>query len=308
MQCPTCGDATSPALDECARCFTPLGQPAVNPGLPTYAVRGLGRAASIAVGAAALLYLPAALFPLVGMQIARTATEQGDRDLLLGAVLAEVALTVPYLLAILVASVLVIIWTWRVRKNIDAFPGALPSLSSGWAIAGWLVPFANFVVPARVVANVARDSLWRRSTPGLVVVWWAAWLAFTIGDRVVAKNDDRRYAELTELPRNEAEFQTYVRYYQETIGPRLIPAVACVVAGVAFIVLIRRISAAQQDRISRAPGAWPYHHPGWPTPGAPVGYAPPPAQPVTGSSPQVATDSTVASPPVPPPAGGTIGA
>lgn len=302
MQCQTCGDGPSPAFDECQRCRTPLGHPAVWPGVSTYAVRGLGTAASIAVGAATLLYLPPALFPIVGMAVARSAAEQLDRDLLMVAAVAEILLHVPYLLAALTAGVLLIIWTWRARKNLDAFPGARPTMGPGWAIAGWLVPLANFVVPARVVASVARDSLWRRSAGGLVGVWWAAWLVFLFADRIVSKRDEQRYLRLTELPRNDAEFQTYVRYYQDAIGPRLVPLLACLAAGISLIVLIRRISAAQQDRIARAALAWPVHA-GRQAPGAPLGYPPEP----TGPSHQGPADPTVASPQAPPGAGGTIG-
>ncbi|GAA4577773.1 hypothetical protein GCM10023176_51940 [Micromonospora coerulea] len=303
MRCQTCGDETSPAFADCQRCGTPLGQPAVTPALPTYAVRGLGTAASIAVGAATLLYLPGALFPVIGAQMARRAADQRDTDLLLGAVVADGMLALPYLVAFLAGSVLVIIWTWRARKNLDAFPGALPSSSPAWAIAGWLVPLINLVVPPRVMANIARDSLWRRSTPPLVGLWWAAWLLFTFADRVVSRSEDRRYGELAETPRDPAEFQAYVDYYQDGTGGRVVPAVACLVAAVSLILLIRRISAAQQDRIARAASAWSGYpgHPAWPTPGAPVpspGVAPAyPAQPITGPSPQV-----------PPVAGGTIGA
>ncbi|WNM41094.1 DUF4328 domain-containing protein [Micromonospora halotolerans] len=311
MHCQTCGDALSPADNECPRCGTLPGQPAVLPGVSTYAVRGLGTAAAIAVGAATVLYLPGALFSLVGLRIARAAAEQADRDLLMGAAVAEVLLVLPYLIALLVAAVLVIVWTWRARKNIEAFPGAQPPLGAGWAIAGWLVPIANFVVPARVMASVARNSTWRRSTPLLVGVWWAAWLVFTVGDRIVSRNEEQRYARLTEWPRNDVEFGTYVHYYQDALGPRLIPVVAVLVAGFSFVVLIRRISAAQQDRIARAVPVWPAH-PGWPHPGAVVpapGAAPGhPAQPVTGVPPQVATAPSVTSPQVPPGAGGTIGA
>ncbi|KAB1914816.1 DUF4328 domain-containing protein [Micromonospora sp. AMSO31t] len=292
MHCQTCGDALSPADNECPRCGTLPGQPAVLPGVSTYPVRGLGTAAAVAVGAATVLYLPGALFPLVGVRVARAAAEQADRDLLIGAAVGEGLLVLPYLVALLVAAVLVIVWTWRARKNIEAFPGAQPALGPGWAIAGWLVPIANFVVPARVVANVARNSLWRRNTTVLVGVWWAAWLVFTIGDRIVSQREEQRYARLTEWPRNDVEFGTYVRFYQDALGPRLIPV-------------------AQQDRIARAVPAWPVH-PGWPLPGAvlPAPAAAPgyPAQPVTGVSPQVASAPSVTSPQVPPGPGGTIGA
>ncbi len=311
MHCQTCGDAVSPADNACPRCGTLPGQPAVLPGVSTYAVRGLGTAAAVAVGAATVLYLPGALFPLIGVRIARAAAEQTDRDLLMGAAVAEVLLVLPYLVALLVAAILVIVWTWRARKNIEAFPGAQPALGPGWAIAGWLVPIANLVVPARVVASVARNSMWRRSTPVLVGVWWAAWLVFIVGDRIVSRSEEQRYAQLTEWPRNDVEFGTYVRFYQDALGPRLIPVVAVLVAGLSFVVLIRRISAAQQDRIARAVPVWPAH-PGWPLPGAvlpaPGTASGHPTQPVTGVSPQVATAPSVTSPQVPPAPGGTIGA
>lgn len=266
MRCQTCGDATSPAYDECQRCATPLGLPAVLPGRPTYAVRGFGLAAAVAVGVATLAYLPGALFPLVGMRVAQSAAARRDGDLLLGAVVAEGLFAVLHMVTFLVAGVLVIIWTWRVRRNLDAFPGALPSLGPAWAVAGWLVPFANLVVPARVLANVARDSLWRRRTPPLVALWWAAWLVLLFVDATVNKLDNDRYVELAETPRSRAEFTAYADHYRQALGPRLVPALVCLVAGVSFVVLIRRISAAQQDRLAKAAPAWPgwSAHPGWP--------------------------------------------
>ncbi|MFE9869483.1 DUF4328 domain-containing protein [Micromonospora sp. NPDC005686] len=295
MHCQTCGDATSPAYEECQRCGTRVGQPAVTPGAPTYGVRGLAVASAFAVGAATLCYLLTVLSPLVGVRMARSAAEQLDRDVLLGAVLAEVLITLPYLLALLTAGTLVVIWTWRTRKNLDAFPGAVPNLSPAWAIAGWLVPLVNLVVPARVLADLLRNSVWRRQS-WLVGVWWVSWLVFLIGDRFVARAEQQRYDRLTELPRNDVEFGTYVRFYEQALAPRLVPAVACLVAGIAFIVLIRRISSAQQDRLARAVPAWPGQqawpgHPGWAAPVAPV----PPAPSATSTQ-------------IPPGPGGTIGA
>ncbi|MFJ8577045.1 DUF4328 domain-containing protein [Micromonospora sp. NPDC093277] len=301
MRCHTCGDETSPSDNECQRCNTPHGQPAVTPGVPTYSVRGIGLAASIAVGAAAVLYVVVALFPLVGAVLARRAADRHDPDVLLGAVLVEMAFTLPFLLAYVTAAVLVIIWTWRARKNLDAFPGALPHLGAGWAIAGWLVPFANFVVPCRVVANIARDSLWKRFTPDLVLVWWVAWLGFSLGERFVSRRDDQAYARLPEQPVSDADFEEYVDFYQGVLGWHLVPLIACLVAAVSLIVLVRRISTAQQGRIALGAPAWPAH------PGVPLGYGYP-AQPVIAPSPQVATDPTGTSPKVPPGSGGTIGA
>ncbi|MGW3893146.1 DUF4328 domain-containing protein [Micromonospora chokoriensis] len=281
MRCQTCGDATSPEHNDCQRCYTPLGQPAVTPGLPTYRVRGIGLAARVAVGATAVLYLAVALSPLIGMVLGRQAMANDDPDLLLGAVIigavAALAMTVVHL----TAAVLVIIWTWRARKNTDTFPGALPTLGSGWAIAGWLVPFANFVVPARVVAGVARDSLWLRFTPTLVGVWWCSWLVFSVGERLSSRADDRAYEKLPETPFNDAGYQAYVDYYQDSLLRNALPALGCVIAAVTLILLIQRISAAQEARIARATPQWPTA-PVWPAQTWPAAQ---PAQPAPAAQP-----------------------
>ncbi|MEU8296745.1 DUF4328 domain-containing protein [Micromonospora sp. NPDC048909] len=305
MQCQTCGDATSPTFNECQNCHTPLGQPAVTPGLPTYSVRGIGLAASIAVGATAVFFLLKQLFPIYARGLIERAAADQDADRLFAMVLAEVVLSIPFALAVLTASVLVIIWTWRARKNTDAFPGALPSMKPGWAIAGWLVPFVNFVVPALVVGSIARDSI-RRSVGGLVGLWWIAWLVFSVGERVVNLKNEVAAATLPESPTSAAHFQAWVDHYQQQVGRNLVPALACLVAAVTFIVLVQRISAAQQDRIARAAPAWSIV-PGMQLPPGTPGMPARP-QPVTAPSPQVQAGATPVSPPAPPASGGTIGA
>ncbi|MEU1241504.1 DUF4328 domain-containing protein [Micromonospora parva] len=256
MRCQTCGDAISPEHDECQRCYTPVGQAAITPGLPTYRVRGIGLAARIAVGATAVLYLVVALFPLVGMALARQAKVDNDPELLVAVLIMQVVSSLPMVVAYLTAAVLVIIWMWRARKNTDAFPGALPTLGAGWAIAGWLVPFANLVVPARVMAAVARDSLWRRFTPTLVAVWWSSWLVFSLGERLVSRLDDGAYNKLPETPTTDGGYQQYVDYYRDSLLRNIVPSVACVVAAVTLYLLIQRISAAQEARIARALPVW----------------------------------------------------
>ncbi|MEV0156708.1 DUF4328 domain-containing protein [Micromonospora sp. NPDC050686] len=303
MLCRTCGDTLSPVAPECPRCDGPQDRRAVLPGLPTYRVRGIGLAASIAVGATAGVFLLTALLPLLGWALAERAAAERRFEPLLGQVLAELVGSLLFVLAYVTAAVLVIIWSWRARKNTDAFPGALPTLGAGWAIAGWLVPFANFVVPARVVAGIARDSLPRRRAPALVAVWWAAWLLFSFGERIVAQVEQRRSAGLAEDPVTSADFQAYADHYRDILAVRLAPAVAGLVAAVAFAVLVRRISVAQQDRIGRGTPAWPVI-PGMTLPPGAAGHP----LPVVTPSPQVTAPHTPVSPPVPPVAGGTIGA
>jgi hypothetical protein len=94
--------------------------------------------------------------------------------------------------------VLIIIWMYRLAKNAEAQGRRGARLTPGWAIAGWLIPLANLVLPVLM----AQD-LWRASDPGthteygasdwrrakgsaLIGCWWAAhivssMLAFRIG-------------------------------------------------------------------------------------------------------------------------------
>ncbi|WP_175440110.1 DUF4328 domain-containing protein [Micromonospora nigra] len=215
-------------------------------------VRGVGRAASVAVAATTLfLLLTVAVQPVNALLAERAADSLDSEAFLLTAGVLDLAAGLLYLVAFLVAVVLVIVWTWRARTNLDAFPGTGPTNSGGWAIAGWLVPFVNFVMPHRVVANIARESLWRLSTPLLVHLWWGAWLVFLLAERFIARSSVAEYEALP-FPQTSADFRAYADHYASATGEYLVPAVFCVVAGVSLIVLIHRISAAQTARITRS--------------------------------------------------------
>ncbi|RIV34454.1 DUF4328 domain-containing protein [Micromonospora radicis] len=251
MRCHTCDTETDPRTRECPRCRTPIGAPALHPGARLHPVEGVGRAAAVAVGAVVLASLGVPTVQLVNVLLARQAAGAADGDeLLLVAGLLELGVGLALTVALLVAAVLVIIWSWRARSNLDAFPGAGPTLASGWAIAGWLVPFVNLVVPYRVVANIARESLWRLSTPWLVKLWWGAWLGYLLTDRISSRSTIEEFDALP-YPQTSADFEAYVDYYATTSGTYLLPTLACVLAGVPLIVLIRQISAAQTARIAR---------------------------------------------------------
>ncbi|MFG2099037.1 DUF4328 domain-containing protein [Micromonospora echinaurantiaca] len=218
-------------------------------------MRPIGLAAPVAVGVSALCYLLLSLALLAVPALSEDAPEQDASHAALVALVASGVLGVLYLLSFVAAGVLVIIWTYRARRNLDAFPGNRADLSAGWAIAAWLVPLANLVMPFVVLAELARDSLWRERTPPLVGVWWAGWLSFTIGDRV--------YSLMNEPP----------------LFWSVLPALGCLVAGGSLVILVVRISSAQETRIARGRPAW-----------------------------SVLPGMTVTSPSVAPPAGGTIGA
>ena len=50
-------------------------------------------------------------------------------------------------LVALAIFVLLIIWLYRAAKNNEALGRQNPRLGPGWAIGGWFIPLANFVIP-----------------------------------------------------------------------------------------------------------------------------------------------------------------
>jgi hypothetical protein len=87
-------------------------------------------------------------------------------------------------------AVLVIIWSWRAAKNLEVLGRPDPTLSPGWAIGGWFIPFANYVLPFLVFADLWRageasvpwgDRGWKRVHIGTqVIAWWIAFVASSL--------------------------------------------------------------------------------------------------------------------------------
>ncbi|MGI5212186.1 DUF4328 domain-containing protein [Plantactinospora sp. CA-290183] len=251
MRCHTCAAEVAAGRSDCDTCFTPVGQPPVRPDVRTYSVRVPGLAASVAVALAMLAAAAALLSPALGARLARRAERDGDIAALDQAAYLETVLGLGQIALVLAAAVLVIIWFYRAYRNLDAFPGAGSRLAAGWAIGGWFVPVVNLVVPFRVMADVARGSLWRLTTPALVWVWWLSYLVYLGADRLVARADLAAYMALPH-PSRPGGFAAYVDYYDRALLVNLVPLVAGVVAAASFVLLALRISRAQEARIDLA--------------------------------------------------------
>jgi hypothetical protein len=145
---------------------------------------GLGTAVSVALGVLCLLEVlqfvtrlnqTDVLYKLRSDPLSVSLTKATQADHL-------VALTSGlWLLAWIPTVVLFLVWLYRARKNVEFFAPRFQRLSPGWAIGGWFIPFANLVLPYRVVSDVALDSRperpERRHTTRLVLGWWLCWLA-----------------------------------------------------------------------------------------------------------------------------------
>jgi hypothetical protein len=263
MPCTTCGQPFTGRA--CPTCGIAAGPPGLWPGAHTRAVRGVGYAAATAVGVVVALNSAVGLFPVVGRAMAVGARETFDVDALNRAVVIEGILAMAALTGLLVAGVVVIVWLHRACKNLDAFPGATAGLRAGWAIGGWFVPLANLIIPCRVMANLARNSL-GRGVGALVGLWWAGWLVSGILGQVVGRRDAAAYEALPGELFDPADFDPYVAYYEGALVRNLLEVATFAAAGLALIVLIVRISRAQEERIARgeAPTDPPHPAAGYP--------------------------------------------
>ncbi|WP_326551498.1 DUF4328 domain-containing protein [Micromonospora sp. NBC_01813] len=253
QECATCGAGVGPGTRYCSRCNTPIGEPAVRPGARTYRIGTLGLVTCAAIVAVAVAELGYALWPAIAWWLAATAATNGDSSLIFVAFIVDAVLALVALVLLLTAGVLMIVWTYRARVNLDAFPGAGASMGRGWAIAGWLVPIANFFVPYRVMANIVRDSLWQFGKPVLVQVWWAAFLSYQILSYLGGQLEDLAFTELPD-PVGRTAFAAYRDVFADILLVRLMPALAGVVAAVAIVLIVRRVGLAQQTRLART---WP---------------------------------------------------
>ncbi|WP_170208777.1 DUF4328 domain-containing protein [Micromonospora pisi] len=219
------------------------------------------------IGLAVVADLLIAVWTIVGGQLVQRAMRDLDPDAINVAALVSALVDLVSVVPFIAAAVLVIVWCYRARVNLDAFPGATPTLRRGWAVAGWLVPFVNLVVPARVMANIARDSLWRSDTPTLVRIWFGSWLVYLFADQGLTRSGNRDFDALPSTLYGPGDYQMYVDYYSSALVPSLLVAALSAVAGVSMVLLINRVSTAQDTRTGRGVPAAPVM-PGMPVAGA----------------------------------------
>ena len=219
---------------------------ALKPGSRTFHVRGFGVAAVVAVGVAVLAQAgdTALTWAIV------VATDRARRSGDLSAVfrLDDLLRSAGSLVALAEAAALAatIVWLWRARRNLDAFPGREPGLGAGWAIGGWFLPIANAVIPARVMTDVARLSCPGRRVGAVAVFWWLALLT----SRLVGVSVGNAAGERITLVFDAAP-GTLVDIYRQFAVGNTVALLAALVAAAAFAVVVTRVSVAQEERIHR---------------------------------------------------------
>jgi hypothetical protein len=155
-----------------------------------------------------------------------------------------------------VILVLIIIWMYRAAKNNDALDRPYPRLKPGWAIAGWLIPFANLVMPVLMLQDLWRganastrrgDPSWRANKGSALIGWyWVALLVASVRNGVGRSN--ARFASTDEL----RDLRTHDIVAIVGMG-------AAIAAAVLAIMVIRRIASRQEDTLRTQQAAWREH-------------------------------------------------
>lgn len=240
ITCPQCDRPMPSGTYMCDRCYGSPTDPILWPHGQTYSVKGVGIAAVVAAVVAVVINLITAWSPLVGAQSADAGDSAGGYQIIALVTLVDVLMQ-PLVI------VLTIIWLWRARKNLDAFPNGGGVLGAGWAIGAWFIPLANIVLTGRMVHGVASRTLHQKWAGAVAILWCVTY-----------------WAPLPMLwfvpdpPANglDADHAAYMR--GTLLTSNLIEVGLLAVAGGCLSAIIIAVSRTQESRIARGrAGQWP---------------------------------------------------
>ena len=87
----------------------------------------------------------------------------------------------------IVLVVAFVAWFWRSYANLPAL-GRATRRKPGWAVGSWLIPFANFVIPYSIGAEIWKksrvDSAVGEENQEPVISWWALFLIMGLVNQV----------------------------------------------------------------------------------------------------------------------------
>jgi len=271
MNCPRCGAGVPPGYPACPNCRLPLGPPppppppATPPPPPPVApyrrirpLTGRAIAASLFIAVSAVAGLVDAFVPLLGVWAAREVADSGGTGAVDAFLLVRNLMLVAEGLLAIPAGICFVVWLYRARANLIAFPDAYPRLSPGLTIGAWFIPVANLLLPAFVVADTARESVpadeprRRRRLRALVWFWWISY----IGASIVAyaalfggSSSEEAFLEGRLRAGETVDLGRARDLYGADVVAQLPGAMLWLLAAVLVIMVMHRITAAQYDRM-----------------------------------------------------------
>jgi hypothetical protein len=143
-----------------------------------------------------------------------------------------------FALLFIATGIVWLVWQFRHAKNARLL-GQSDGLGPGWAIGGWFIPLGNLVLPQLQLRQAAKATDGGGSAggqaPPVVIVWW---VLFVVASLVGGVNRNSSDADVIDDLNDIEQFQTNDQV--AAVGMLLF-----IVAGVAAIVMVRRLTARQ---------------------------------------------------------------
>ncbi|MBL1095491.1 DUF4328 domain-containing protein [Streptomyces sp. 205] len=193
-----------------------------------------------------------------------------------------------FMLLTLAIAVVWAVWFRKLRLNAEVFAPGGHRFSTGWAAGAWFTPVVNLWFPKQIA-----NDIWRASSPqgpaaanrGLLNAWWVTWIVAMVANGI----GNIRYSAL----RNKVESDNYspslseakddVESLHDILAFDMFAAVILMAAAVLALLLVRQITAMQEQRAALPPQVAPMGGPGYGA-GGPSPYGvPPQGQPPYGT-------------------------
>ena len=216
---------------------------------------GVATATTVLLGAAGLASL-IGMFPFfnrVGAIDDYIANSASPADLRAADDAVVSLLTVNFLVTV-ATGVLFMIWQYRLAQNAELLRRDRLSFGPGWAIGGWFIPFANFVLPYLQLRQSARasdpdlppgESFRNGRVPGIVTAWTVLFIASTalmaVGIGMRGQPEDARYQA-----HPVREFGEAFASGDRVAGLSMLVSVA---AAIVAILMVRTVTARQDKAI-----------------------------------------------------------
>ncbi|MEU7045376.1 DUF4328 domain-containing protein [Streptomyces varsoviensis] len=182
------------------------------------------------------------------------------------------------------------VWFRRTRLNAEVFAPGRHRYGSGWAAGAWFTPVVNLWFPKQIA-----NDIWRASSPagpyaprGLLNAWWVVWIVGIVLNSATTMQYTVARGRMIDTHVAVLNVRGRVDAFQNALATSIVSCLVLLAAAVLAILLVRRLTAMQEQRAMAGPqgpagyagpmpGApgMPYGDPGYP---APHGGSGPPAQ------------------------------
>jgi len=213
---------------------------------PVRPLGGLTMALTILLGLASVAAVANAFPHFSRANVVETYKNGGNTNLAAAnAADSQVALFTIIFAVLFIATIVVwMIWQFRFASNGEALGSRTAMGAPGWAIGGWFIPAANFLLPSLQMAASSRASGFR--PPALIPLWAVAFFVGSLGQGIA--NSMGTSALQSRFGASANELLSKVAQSDRIWGGALIVEA---VAGILAILMVRTLSTLQEEAATR---------------------------------------------------------